>query len=265
MTLRHALDLVPRWSAARRRTGRLVVLLDFDGTLAPLVPHPSSAAIPPVTRDALERLGACADVSVAMVSGRALADVQERAALPGIVYAGNHGLEIEGEGLRWTHPDARSARPLLDAVALEVAPVVAATDGAWIEDKGLTLTIHYRLAEPVRFPRLREAVAAAVSTRAGVRMTEGSKVLEIRPEIGWDKGRAALFLLEQMRPPVGAPVLYLGDDATDEDAFRALRGWRTEAEGIVVSHDHEATGTAARSFVRSVEEVGALLAALADR
>lgn len=261
MMLPHAFDSVPRWSAAWRRTGRLVLLFDFDGTVAPLVARPDAATIPRSTRVALERLRLRSGVMMAVVSGRGLADVRERAAVAGIVYAGNHGLEMEGDGWRWTHPDAVAARPTLDAVATEITPVVESTDGAWVEDKQLTLTVHFRLADEVAVPRLRDAVQAAVAPRDGVRMIEGKMVLEVRPTVAWDKGRAVLFLLERWRPAAGAPVLYLGDDTTDEDAFRALAEKGGGAEGIIVGTPVD--GTAACSFVRDVEEVSELLVRLA--
>jgi trehalose 6-phosphate phosphatase len=260
MRLPHASGSIPRWRDAHRRTGRLVVLLDFDGTLAPLVSHPGEAAIPPATRAALDRLRAIPGVDLALVSGRALADLRERAALPGVVHAGNHGLEMAGDGWRWSHPDAAAARPMLDLVADEIAPTMDAIDGAWTEDKGLTLTVHHRLAPPASVPTLRSAVAAAVARHGGVRMTEGKSIFEVRPDVDWDKGRADLFLLGRLRPPAGAPILYLGDDVTDEDAFRALRA-STWAGIIVAGAPRE---TAASCFVRDVEEVGGLLAAMAE-
>lgn len=88
-------------------------------------------------------------------------------------------------------------------------------------------------------------------------------VLEVRPRVEWDKGRAVLFLLDQMRPPADSPVLYLGDDRTDEDAFRALRGWDPAAEGVLVA-EQPPVDSAAASYLRDPAEVGALFEALAD-
>jgi trehalose 6-phosphate phosphatase len=88
-------------------------------------------------------------------------------------------------------------------------------------------------------------------------------VLEVRPRVEWDKGRAVLFLLEQMRPPEGTPILYLGDDRTDEDAFRALRGWGATAEGVLIA-DPPPADSAASAYLREPTEVGALFEALAD-
>jgi trehalose 6-phosphate phosphatase len=259
--MQHALERVPAWRDAWTRRGRLVLLLDFDGTLAPIVARPEMAAMPKRTRRALDALMALPGMEVAVVSGRGLADVRERAAIPGIAYAGNHGMEIEGAGLHRIHPEAAAARPELQEVAREIGYVLGAIDGAFVEDKGLTLSIHYRQAAD-REAEVRDAVLGAVDGRPGLKVTEGKMVLEVRPRVEWDKGRAALFLLDQMRPPEGAPVLYLGDDRTDEDAFRALKGWSPSAEGVLIA-DPLPAESAARSFLRDPAEVGELFEALA--
>jgi trehalose 6-phosphate phosphatase len=261
--LRHALERVPAWRAAWQESGALVLLLDFDGTLAPIVARPELAEIPAGTRAALAALMEAPGVQVAVVSGRGLADVRERAAIPGIAYAGNHGMEIEGAGLHRIHPEAAAARPVLEAVAAALEPAVSAVPGAFVEDKGLTLSVHFRLADTAREAEVREAVHAAADGRPELRVTEGKKVLEVRPRVEWDKGRAVLFLLEHMRPPEGAPVLYLGDDRTDEDAFRALAGRGSAGEGVLVA-DPPPGDTAARAYLRTPEEVGALFGALRD-
>ncbi len=257
----HALERVDGWTAGWRETGRLVLLLDFDGTLAPIVERPEAAAIPAPTRAALTALMGRDGVEAAVVSGRGLADVRERAALHGIAYAGNHGMEIEGPGIERIHPEALAARPLLEEAAARIAPALEGVPGSFLEDKGLTLSIHYRLSGPEAEPPVRAIVEAAVEGRPGLKATAGKMVLEVRPRVEWDKGRAALFLLDQMRPPPGAPVLYLGDDRTDEDAFRALaEGER--GEGVVIGHP-VAEDTAAGSWLRDPTEVGELFKALA--
>ncbi|HEX5724932.1 MAG TPA: trehalose-phosphatase [Longimicrobiaceae bacterium] len=258
----HARERVPAWADAWRRTGRLVLLLDFDGTLAPIVDRPEEAAMPPATRRALERLRALPGVEAAVVSGRGLADVRERAAIPGIAYAGNHGMEIHGPGVERVHPEAAAARPVLAAAARALERVVADVPGAWVEDKVLTLSVHFRLAPREHVGALTQAVAGTAAL-LGLRMTTGKEVLEVRPPVDWDKGRAVLFLLEQMRPPAGAPALYLGDDRTDEDAFRAVRAWGPSGEGVLVA-DPVPPDTAAASYLRDPAEVGALFDALAE-
>jgi len=260
--LPHALERVPAWAEAWRRTGRLVLLLDFDGTLAPIVDRPELAAMPDLTRRALERLMARPGVEVAVVSGRGLADARERAAIPGIAYAGNHGMEIHGPGIDRIHPEAAAARPVLERAASELRGAIAAIPGAFVEDKELTLSVHFRLAPRDRVDEVHAIVRQVVEPLEGVHLTEGKQVIEVRPNVDWNKGRAVLFLLDQMRPPLEAPVLYFGDDRTDEDAFRALAGRSASAEGVLVA-EHPPGHTAATSFVRTPAEVGEVFAALA--
>jgi trehalose 6-phosphate phosphatase len=261
--LEHARDRVAAWADAWRRTGRLVLLLDFDGTLAPIVDRPELAAMPDDTRRALERLMAMPRVEVAVVSGRGLADVRERAAIPGIAYAGNHGMEIHGPGVDRIHPEAAAARPVLERAAAGLETAIAAIPGAFVEDKELTLSVHFRLAPRERLGELHEIIHRVVDPLPGVHVTEGKQVIEVRPNVDWNKGKAVLFLLDQMRPPSGAPVLYLGDDRTDEDAFRALHEWSGSGEGVLVA-EHLPDETAATCWVHDPSEVGEVFARLAD-
>ena len=260
--LPHALERAPSWARAWRETGRLVLLLDFDGTLAPIVARPELAAMPEPTRRALDRLRALPGVEAAVVSGRGLADVRERAAIPGIAYAGNHGMEIHGPGIDRIHPEAAAARPVLERAARDLHAAIDSVPGAFVEDKELTLSIHYRQAPRERVAEVHDAVHRIVHPLGGVHVTEGKEVLEVRPNVDWNKGKAVLFLLAQMRPPPGAPVLYLGDDRTDEDAFRALRD-AAQGEGILIA-DPPPEESAASAWLGAPEEVGAFFDALAD-
>ena len=260
--LPHALERVSGWADAWRRTGRLVLLLDFDGTLAPIVERPELAAMPDATRRALDRLRALPGVEAAVVSGRGLADVRERAAIPGIAYAGNHGMEIHGPGIDRTHPEAAAARPVLERAARDLVDAVSGIPGAFVEDKELTLSVHFRMVPRDRVDELHGIIRRVVDPLAGVHLTAGKEVIEVRPNVDWNKGKAVLFLLEQMRPPAGAPVLYFGDDRTDEDAFRAL-GENGSGEGILVD-EHPPETSAASSYVREPADVGQVFAALAE-
>ncbi|HEU4455204.1 MAG TPA: trehalose-phosphatase [Longimicrobiaceae bacterium] len=259
----HALERVDDWRNAWSRSGRLVLLLDFDGTLAPIVPRPEDAAMLPSTRVAVERLLGMPGVEMAVVSGRGMGDARERAALPGIAYAGNHGMEIEGPAVRRIHEEAAEARPALAEVAERLRKDLAAIAGAFVEDKGLTLSIHYRLVDRHRVDDVRLHVMGAVAGNPQLRTMEGKEILEIRPAVDWHKGRAVEFLLGEIDPPAGTPVIYIGDDVTDEDAFRALRDWSGgSGEGVVVG-DPPADDTSASCYVRNPLEVGEILAALA--
>jgi trehalose 6-phosphate phosphatase len=261
-SLPHAFERVECWRAVWRETGSLVLLLDFDGTLAPIVSRPEAAALPAETRQHLERLRSRVGVEVAVVSGRGLSDAREKMGIPDIDYAGNHGMEIEGPRLRRIHPGAAAARPTLERVRERVAVAVRETAGAFVEDKGLTLSVHYRLVSPEEVPGVRRAVEEATEGEDAVRVTSGKMVMEIRPRVDWHKGRAVDFLLDSIDPPQGAPVLYLGDDTTDEDAFRAVAARKTvRGEGVRVGRP-EGGRTAARSYVENPLEVAELLGRL---
>lgn len=262
--LPHATERLPLWRASWARSGRFVLLLDFDGTLAPIVPRPEDAQLPPATRAALQRLHGLPGLEMAVVSGRGLADARGRVGLEGIAYAGNHGMEIEGPGLVRVHEEAAAARPHLQAVAERLQAEVGDVPGVLVEDKDLTLSIHYRRAARERVQEVRQRVYAAAGGHEGLRVTEGKELLEVRPAVDWHKGRAVEFLLGQMALPQGTTAVYLGDDRTDEDAFGALRRQEgVEGEGVIVA-DPPPPGTLASSYLRAPEEVAALLHALAD-
>lgn len=241
----------------------LVVLLDVDGTLAPIAPRPEDACVPPPTRDAVARLARARDTHVAIVSGRGAADARRLVGVDEVWAIGNHGLEtIAPDGL--LSIDARVAewegplRLVREAAAAAAAPI----PGARVEDKGATLSIHYRLADAADVPRLERAVVAAADA-AGLRVTRGRMVIEVRPPIAVDKGTAVLALAARLgATESSASILFAGDDRTDEDAMEALRGWHADAVTIHVEGE-EPRPTRAEFRLASPEMLGKWLAALA--
>jgi alpha,alpha-trehalase len=210
---------------ARLRGRPIAVFLDFDGTLAPIVERPELAAMAAPMRAAVRRLARRCPVAV--VSGRDLADVRARVGLRGLNYAGSHGFDIAGpRGLRHAHPMGVQALPRLDAAERELRQALAAIDGAIVERKRFSIAVHFRLvpgADDVA--AVERAVDAALQREPGLRRRGGKKVFELLPDIDWDKGAAVRWLLAALglaRPEV-LPI-YVGDDLTDEDAFRAIAG-----------------------------------------
>lgn len=260
----HAFQRIDDWRAARARAGRMLLALDFDGTLAPIVARPDEAALLPSARAALEHVLGRTDTIVAVVSGRALADVRTRVGLVAVHYAGNHGLEIEGPGgVHRLHHEAELARPALAACAQALRADFADDDAVLVEDKRLSLSVHFRLVAD----RAREqAIRDQVERRRGhpherLRLMDGKKVVEIRPTVDWDKGRATVFLMDTLLDgAVHAPVVYIGDDRTDEDAFAILRG---RGEGVIVA-DGVPASSHALAWLRSPEEVALLIDRLAE-
>jgi trehalose 6-phosphate phosphatase len=199
----------------------LLVATDFDGTLAPIAADPAVPTATPAARAALATLADRPDVHVAVVSGRALADLRHRVGLPDVTYVGNHGLELAVDGAVTVHPEAERVRPTMQRLARALARRFRAVPGARLEDKGVTLTAHVREVAPDDRQPVVDAVAAAANAASHpLRVVPGKASLELRPRIDWDKG-AAVGAIAARLPPTWSTV-YLGDDTTDEDVFRTL-------------------------------------------
>jgi trehalose 6-phosphate phosphatase len=239
------------------------LFLDYDGTLTPIVEDPDSARLSPTMERVLTDLMLYPRYRVSIVSGRALADLRPRVRGRGLYLAGNHGLEIEGPGVSYKHPEVWRLRPELDALAQAMKGDLEAIPGAWVEDKGLTLSVHFRHVPATRVAEMK----ARLIRRAGpgidagrLVLRTGKAVLEVRPRVQWSKGEAVRWILEQIRlesPTASVLALYIGDDDTDEDAFHVLD---SAGVGIVVGSDRR--GSAAHYYVESTAEVGQLLTVL---
>jgi len=176
-----------------------------DGTLAPIVPRPEDARVPPETQAELERL-ASRYALVACLSGRTSEDARRIVGVDGLMYVGVHGLELDPEAERWRG-------------ALQELVAAAGWPEDETEDKGLTVSLHYRRAADQDAARARLEQIAEQARAAGFDPRFGRKVLEIRPLVEADKGTAVRHLLAEARAGAG---LYAGDDTTDLDAFRGL-------------------------------------------
>ena len=242
-----ASDLVQRLAATS-----FALFLDYDGTLTPIAPRPELARLDPRQRDRVR--AAAARHPVAIVTGRAMADIRALVGLPGLHYAANHGFEITGPNVAFeVDPELRG---LFELVAADLAPRLAGIPGVAFESKGYSVAVHFRLTPDEYVPAIEAAVDAVIATTDGVRKGEGKRVLEIRPAIAWNKGSAVRWLFERF----GAAVpLYLGDDRTDEDAFAVVR----ELGGVGIFVGTAARPTAATHSLPDPEAVGLLLERLA--
>jgi len=232
----------------------LALFLDYDGTLTPIVERPEDAVLAPETREVLRRLAA--RHPVAIISGRDLEDVRARVGVEGIHYAGCHGFEIAGPRGSRVHEAAAAAAPQLGAAADMVAHDTRGIPGVQLERKRFTLAVHYRRAPEARVHDVHEAVLRAQARHPALRITEGKKVYELQPDVDWDKGRAVLWLIDTLKLEDALPV-YIGDDVTDEDAFRAL-----EHRGVGIAVQDAAQPTAATLTLRDPDEVRDFLAGL---
>jgi len=221
--LPHVSDHLPDIEA-RIRERRVAVFLDYDGTLSDIVPRPEDAVISEETRATVQAL---ADICpVVIVSGRALDDVRRKVGLDRVVYAGSHGFDIAGpEGAGLEHAEGAAYVPAIAQAVKELHGRLDSIDGVIIEDKTYAVAVHYRMVKTGDVGRVARAVNDVLADHPSLRGTGGKKVFEIRPGLDWDKGKAVLWLLHALGldGPDVVPF-YLGDDVTDEDAFRALHG-----------------------------------------
>ena len=223
----------PRLGNELEAASELLLCLDFDGTLAPIVARPDDARITPENDRALRTLSSTHSVTSAIVSGRALADVAPRVDGPSI-YAGNHGLELRTNGTETVHPIARIRSALVDEACGLLETVVDPVPNCRVENKRLTGTIHLR-----GVPESGRAIVAShvreVVERIGdgaLDISQGKQIIEISPAIPWGKGNAVELIEEAYTED--AFVIYLGDDRTDESGFRAAES------GVVRRRDRAA-------------------------
>jgi trehalose 6-phosphate phosphatase len=253
----HLFSFWPEISERIRAADQILLLTDFDGTLSPIVGRPEEAVLPHDTRRAIEALAAHQRVGVAVVSGRALSDIKNKVGIQGITYVGNHGIEIEGPWLKFVYPPAESLRPVIRRLYPRLSKVLAGFEGALVEDKGLTLSVHYRLVREDRVGELRRVCEETVHELRSVgriRTTEGKKVYEIRPGVLWDKEDAIVLLMSgwtSSRGKTGSLAIFLGDDLTDEGGFKVVN----THGGVSIFVGESGSSTAAQYFLRSPHEV----------
>ncbi len=202
---------------------RVLLLVDFDGTLSPLAESPEQARLPQSVRQTLLRLAFRPRLRVAVLSGRPLRYLKSVFGVPSFFYGGNHGLEIEGPDFSFRHPRARTLKSVIQKLVRQFRKPVKAVPGALLENKGFSLALHYRNVPPAHKPDLDALLRRFRNQTAGlpVRWRPGNMVWELLPRVAWNKGRAAAWLIQHLRCPF---PLAVGDDETDEDMFKALSG-----------------------------------------
>jgi len=205
-----------------RAAPQILLCCDFDGTLAPLAEDPGAVGLADDVRSSLADLAVTGRVTVAVISGRAAADLRARVPIAGLIAAGNHGLEIAGPGFEFVDPEVARAAPVVSNLAESLAKPIQDIPGAVVEHKGLSVSVHYRRVAPV----LQSAVRCAVHmVLAGLShpfvLTNGRLAFNIRPRVYWDKAAAVRWIAGRVGRP-DALVIYVGGDTSDEEAFAAL-------------------------------------------
>jgi len=223
----HEATRIGRWLADWLADGgHLLLLTDYDGTLTPIVSIPDEAWLPLAVRNDLQALARVPRIHVGIVSGRDVADLRERVVVPEAVYAGCHGLEIEGPGMSFCHPVAVAQQEALFAIGLQLSLWAPTVPGLHVELKRFGVAVHYRHVAVDQVERVERVVADANQQHGSrLKISYGAKVIEVQPRVGWTKGSCVRWIRDAVRhgspPPL---VLYMGDDWTDEHAFDALVG-----------------------------------------
>lgn len=235
------------------------VFLDYDGCLTPIVKQPEMAVLSDKMRDALDKLASV--TKVAVVSGRDRQDVERLVHLDNLYFAGSHGFDITGPGGMQSEPGgAKDALPALDRADLILQEKLSQVEGSRVERKRYAIAVHYRNVPENHVAEVRKAVDEVLDMMPELKIGLGKKIYELKPNIDWHKGKAVMWLMEELGLNDGSYMpLYIGDDITDEDAFAELQG---HGMGILVGeHDDK---TAATYRLENVDEVRVFLEDLTD-
>jgi trehalose 6-phosphate phosphatase len=256
--------LLSTWHKVAKQLGNseiILLLSDFDGTLSPIVSRPELAILPESTRKIMQALVKDHHIILGVISGRGLEDLKKLVGLNDIMYAGNHGLEIESPEFNFLYPLTDEVKGYIRIIYRELNKKMASIPGVIVENKGLTLSVHYRLVKENQVAEVKhifEQVTGNARLMGKVKITTGKKVIEIRPVVDWNKGNTINLIIEKYGKEKlsGIVPMYIGDDETDEDAFAEVNKY---TDGVSIFVGDCLTATRARYFLNSTSEVAQLL------
>lgn len=241
-----------------KRYNSVVLFLDYDGTLTPIVKTPNAAVCSAKTRKILKDLAGQNEITICIISGRSLEDIKSKVKIKNIYYGGCHGLKLSGPKINFTYPEILKYRPVIRKINSILKSNFKKFTGVLIENKKLTVAFHYRNLASSLVPKAKKIFYDILKPYKGkIRITHGKKVLEVRPFLKWDKGKACRHILKLLKSQKGTKKMlpvYIGDDITDEDAFKSLK--KTGVTVLVSPHPKKSE---ALYFLRSSQEVFRLL------
>ncbi len=250
----HCASWVRHWPDIQAKIAsrpRWLLALGFDGILSPTVPRPSDARLSDSTQALLSKFAASSRTTLAFLSGRSLGDIRSRIGLQDAFYAGNHGMEVRGPGLASSDGLAVSCRSdLVDALA-SLGRWTKRLRGVLVEDKGLAVTVHWRLADPDDATALRKLMEIIIQNHPRLKIFAGEACWELRARASWNKGDALRQILTRLQL-TAADTIYVGEAFTDEDAFARL----PEALSFCVG---SAAATTARYHLADTDDATQLL------
>lgn len=212
---------------------KIAFFLDYDGTLTPIVSRPELAVISKEMQDTVKKLSQ--KYTTTIVSGRMREDVEKLVGIPGLIYAGSHGFDIKGPQISMIEPRAEKTIPLISQIIARLKKELSDSEGIIIEEKKFSVAVHYRLADEKSVPEIKTLVQEIIQENKPLRVMEGKKVFEILPSIDWNKGKAVKWVMNALGINwEDFSVVYIGDDTTDEDAFRVVS---TRGTSILISDE----------------------------
>ena len=229
---------------------KVVIFFDYDGTLTPIVSHPELAVLADDMKETLETLTKY--YTVAVISGRDRPDVENHVGVEGLFFAGSHGFDIAGPNdYHFENDEAAPYLEILGKAESELNAKLEWIEGAWVERKKYSVAAHYRQTPEESIPEVEQAIDDVQSQYPELRKAMGKKIFELQPNIDWHKGKALHWLLKLFKlDREDVLPIYLGDDVTDEDAFKALK-----EHGLGIAIQDHPTPTAAKYLLRDPEEV----------
>ena len=241
----------------------LCLLLDFDGTISDIVRDPKDAVLSTEFRYLLKNLSQSRKIPIGIISGRAIEDIRKRVGISGFIYSGDHGFEIQGNGLSFKFPVSQSYRDSVEEIIRKMKNLVLAVPGTILQTKNYSTSLHYRKVNPLHYYSIKlqvQSIAAPYMESKIIKLFRGKKVFEIKPFAEWDKGKACEFIYKKLKGEKGFEniiPLYLGDDVTDEDAFTSVN----QLGGISILVGKKSK-TNAKYTLKNVAEVGLFLKSL---
>ena len=244
-----------------RSKENIILLTDFDGTLTPIRKHPDLVALSEEIRQILIKFSHNKEIFLGIITGRSLKQIKKLVHIRDVLYVANHGIELEGPGIRSTCPEAKKARSTLWHIYMRLFKSLKNIEGVHIEDKGLSISLHYRTVKK------KGDVEYIISTlhditkpfldRKMLSLSTGKMVYEIRPPVKWNKASTIQWLLTHYFPvefSEDALLIYLGDDKADIEVFDSLMG-----KGLTIFVGNPSDMSTADYYVNSPEEVKVFL------
>ncbi|MBM4066940.1 MAG: trehalose-phosphatase [Planctomycetes bacterium] len=229
--MKYLFDNIQTVNEHLRSKENVILLTDFDGTLTPIRKHPDLAALSEEIRQTLIKFSQDKAIFLGIITGRSLKQIKKLVNIRDVLYVANHGIELEGPDIRSTCPEAKKARSTLWHIYMKLFKSLRHIEGIYVEDKGLSVSLHYRAVEKRgdvnEVSRTLHAITKPFLERNMILLSEGKMVYEIRPPVKWNKATAIQWLLTDYFPlkfNEDVLIMYLGDDKADIEVFDSLQG-----------------------------------------